>query len=180
MYFLYAKAFHLIFIVTWFAGLFYIVRLFIYHTEAQEKEGQERKILSQQFAIMEKRLWYGITWPSSILVLVTAVTMLYSSPSYLSMPFMHVKLSFVLGLYLYHFYIHRIFSQIQKEKFNLSSTKLRIFNELATVFLVAIVFVIVLKDQISWVWGLIGIFAFAFLLWGAIKFYKQIRQKDSL
>lgn len=178
MYFLYAKALHLIFIVTWFAGLFYIVRLFIYHTEAQAKPENESKVLSDQFKIMEKRLWYGITWPSAILVLITAVFMLYTTPSYLKLPFMHVKLTFVFGLYLYHFYIHRIFNQLQSNNFMLTSGKLRIFNELATIFLVAIVFIIVLRDQISWIWGVIGIFAFAFLLWGAIVMYKRMRSKN--
>ncbi len=178
MYFLYAKALHLIFIVTWFAGLFYIVRLFIYHTEAQQKEAVEKDILSAQFKIMEKRLWYGITWPSAILVLITALFMLYTNPNYLSMPFMHLKLSFVLGLYLYHLYNHRLFKQIQFGKFELSSTQLRLFNELATVFLIAIIFIIILRDQISWVWGLVGVFGFAFLLWGAVYLYKKKRTKS--
>ena len=179
MYFLYTKAFHLIFIVTWFAGLFYIVRLFIYHTEAQEKEELEKTILSDQFVIMEKRLWYGITWPSAILVLISAVLMLYHSPSYLTQPFMQVKLTFVLGLYLYHLYIHKIFKELQSGSFKMSSNKLRIFNEIATIFLVAIVFIIILRDQISWIWGLLGIFTFAFLLWGAISLYKKSRNKNT-
>lgn len=179
MYFLYTKALHVVFIVTWFAGLFYIVRLFIYHREAQDKNDPEKSILSNQLSIMEKRLWYGITWPSSILVLISAGIMLYLSPSYLALPFMHVKLAFVLGLYLYHLYIHKIFNQMQSGIFKLSSTKLRVFNELATVFLVAIVFIIILRDQISWIWGLIGIFTFAFLLWGAIYLYKKNRKKPS-
>jgi len=178
MYFLYTKAFHLIFIVTWFAGLFYIVRLFIYHTEAQEKEDLEKTILSSQFDIMEKRLWFGITWPSAVLVLISAAVMLYHSPSYLTQPFMQVKLTFVLGLYLYHLYIHKIYKEIQSGLFKMSSKKLRVFNEIATVFLVAIVFIIILRDQISWIWGLLGIFTFAFLLWGAISLYKKSRNKN--
>jgi len=178
MYFLYTKAFHLIFIVTWFAGLFYIVRLFIYHTEAQEKEDAKKTILSNQFVIMEKRLWYGITWPSAILVLISALVMLYHSPGFLTQAFMHVKLAFVLGLYLYHLYIHKLFVQIQSGSFKMSSNKLRVFNELATIFLVAIVFIIILRDQISWLWGLLGIFAFAFLLWAAISLYKRSRKKS--
>ncbi|MDE0771618.1 MAG: CopD family protein [Salibacteraceae bacterium] len=178
MYFLYTKAFHLIFIVTWFAGLFYIVRLFIYHTEAQEKEDLEKTILSSQFDIMEKRLWFGITWPSAVLVLISAAVMLYHSPGYLTQPFMQVKLTFVLGLYLYHLYIHKIYKEIQSGLFKMSSKKLRVFNEIATVFLVAIVFIIILRDQISWIWGLLGIFTFAFLLWGAISLYKKSRNKN--
>jgi putative membrane protein len=178
MYFLYTKALHLIFIVTWFAGLFYIVRLFIYHTEAQKKEDLEKTILSSQFDIMEKRLWFGITWPSAVLVLISAAVMLYHSPNYLTQPYMQVKLTFVLGLYLYHLYIHKIYKEIRSGLFKMSSKKLRVFNEIATVFLVAIVFIIILRDQISWIRGLLGIFTFAFLLWGAISLYKKSRNKN--
>ena len=71
MTFQYLKALHLIFMVTWFAGLFYIVRLFIYHVEADKKEDPEKTILTNQFKLMEKRLWYGITWPSAILIAVS-------------------------------------------------------------------------------------------------------------
>jgi putative membrane protein len=91
---------------------------------------------------------------------------------------MQVKLTFVLGLYLYHLYIHKIYKEIQSGLFKMSSKKLRVFNEIATVFLVAIVFIIILRDQISWIWGLLGIFTFAFLLWGAISLYKKSRNKN--
>ena len=127
---------------------------------------------------MEKRLWFGITWPSAVLVLISAAVMLYHSPYYLTQPFMQVKLTFVLGLYLYHLYIHKIYKEIQSGLFKMSSKKLRVFNEIATVFLVAIVFIIILRDQISWIWGLLGIFTFAFLLWGAISLYKKSRNKN--
>jgi len=70
MDYFYLKALHIIFIVTWFAGLFYIVRLFIYHTEAQDEEEVARIILQKQYKIMSKRLWYGITWPSAILTAI--------------------------------------------------------------------------------------------------------------
>ncbi|RYZ54014.1 MAG: protoporphyrinogen IX oxidase, partial [Chitinophagaceae bacterium] len=66
----YLKALHIIFIVTWFAGMFYIVRLFIYNAEAAEKGEPEKSILQKQFSIMIKRLWLGITWPSAILTLL--------------------------------------------------------------------------------------------------------------
>ena len=61
------KALHIIFVVTWFAGLFYIVRLFIYQREAQDKPERERAVLTEQFKLMSKRLWLGITWPSAII-----------------------------------------------------------------------------------------------------------------
>src|ERR1044072_7535148 len=96
----YIKALHIIFIVTWFSGLFYVVRLFIYNTEAGEKGAMEKTILRRQFAIMIRRLWFGITWPSAILTLIFGGWMLYL---YGSVPFwLRIKLGLVLALFLYH------------------------------------------------------------------------------
>ncbi|HIF14731.1 MAG TPA: CopD family protein [Bacteroidetes bacterium] len=168
------KALHIIFVVTWFSGLFYIVRLFIYHVEALEKEDSEKNVLTRQFKIMEKRLWYGITWPSAILTLIFASWLLFLNPSWLKEGWMHIKLSFVFLLYLYHLYSHKLFLDIQKDKLTLSSGKLRIYNEAATIFLVAIVFLVVLKSQTDWIWGLGGLSVFAILLMLAIKLYKKL------
>src|SRR5215203_1405106 len=104
--YLYIKALHIIFIVTWFSGMFYIVRLFIYNTEAGERSAAERDILRMQFSVMIRRLWLGITWPSAILTLVFGIWMwslLGVTPSWLV-----IKLGFVLGLYLYHLSLHRL------------------------------------------------------------------------
>tara|TARA_Y100000782_G_C10188468_1_gene268465 strand:+ start:5567 stop:6103 length:537 start_codon:yes stop_codon:yes gene_type:complete len=174
----YLKALHIIFVVTWFAGLFYIVRLFIYHTEAEEKTDVERVILQKQYKLMEKRLWYGITWPSAILTLIMAVSLLFQSPELLKAGFMHVKLTFVFLLYVYHFLCGRIFKMLQKDRIRISSTQLRIWNEVATIFLVAIVFIIVLKSALDWIYGLAGLLAFTVLLMSAIKIYKNIRSKQ--
>ncbi|UTW63816.1 CopD family protein [bacterium SCSIO 12741] len=179
MSYLYFKALHIIFVVTWFAGLFYIVRLFIYQTEASEKEEPERSILIRQFRLMQKRLWYGITWPSAILTGVFAGGMLYLNPSLLTAPFMHLKLSFVFGLYLYHIACHSIFRNLAQDRYKHSSFKLRIWNEVATVFLVSIVFIISLRDLINWVWGLIGLLVFSGLLMIAIRTYKRIRKQNN-
>ena len=99
----YLKAFHLIFVITWFAGLFYMPRLFIYHIEAQDKAEVEKKVLSAQFKLMAKRLWFIITWPSAILATLFAVALLYVMPGWLSQGWMHAKLAFVLLLFLYHY-----------------------------------------------------------------------------
>jgi putative membrane protein len=176
MAFQYLKALHLIFMVTWFAGLFYVVRLFIYQTEAQDKEEPEKGILTAQFKTMAKRLWYGITWPSLILISLFAGWMLWEQPSFLAMSFMHLKLAFVLGLYFYHFSCHRIFIKLQRDEYPYSSLKLRVWNEVATLFLVAIVFIIVLRDTISMIWGLVGLLAIATMLWSAIHFYRRKRR----
>ena len=173
----YVKALHIIFVVTWFAGLFYIVRLFIYHVEAEDKEEPAKSILQTQYKLMSKRLWYIITWPSAVLAGVFAVWMLVLEPSYLTMIWMHVKLSFVFVLYFYHIGCQKIFNQLQKDVIKYSSFKLRIWNEIATLLLFAIVFIVVLKSAISWVWGVVGILLFGIVLMLAIKLYKKISAK---
>ena len=175
----YIKALHIIFVVSWFAGLFYIVRLFIYFAEAEEKEETAKTILQTQYKLMSKRLWYIITWPSAILASFFAFWMLYLEPSYLLMPWMHVKLSFVLALYFYHAGCHKVFIQQQKGVVKYTSFKLRIWNEVATILLFAIVFLVVLKSTISWVWGVVGIILFGVLMMLGIKLYKNIRKKTN-
>lgn len=170
------KALHIIFVVTWFAGLFYIVRLFIYHTEANQKSEPEKSILINQYKIMERRLWFGITWPSMILAITFGTLLIYIEPDYLKMPFMHIKLSFVFFLILYHLSCQKIFNNLKKEISTLTSTKLRVWNELATLFLVSIVFLIVLKDSISFLWSLISFIVLSLVLMIGIKTYKKYRK----
>ncbi len=171
----YLKALHIIFIVTWFSGLFYIVRLFIYTTEANEKPEIERKILQQQFQLMSSRLWLGITWPSAILTLILGPTVLYIYGSIET--WMWIKLAFVVGLYLYHFSLHRIYSEQKKGIFRFSSAQLRIWNEVATIFLFTIVMLASVKSNLSFAWGLVGLTLFVILLLSAIKIYKVLRKK---
>lgn len=171
----YVKALHIIFIVTWFSGMFYIVRLYIYNREANDKAEPERSILQDQFRIMIKRLWFGITWPSAVLSLIFGLWML---SLYGSLPmWLMIKMSFVLGLFIYHFTLHMIYKQQMAGNFKFSSQMLRIWNELATIFLVAIVMLVVVKQNMSWAWGLGGLVGFIILLMSAIKIYKSLRGK---
>jgi putative membrane protein len=179
MDFLYVKALHIIFVITWFAGLFYIVRLFIYHVEAEKKEEPAKEILQTQYKLMSKRLWYIITWPSAILASVFAFWMLYKNPYYLQMSWMHIKLTFVFALYFYHFSCQKIFNQLQKNIIKYSALQLRIWNEVATIFLFAIVFLVTLQNAINWVWGVVGIILFGVLMMFAIKLYKKVREKKN-
>ncbi len=171
------KALHLIFMVSWFASLFYIVRLFIYHTESFGRDAHEGQILRDQFQIMERKLWYIISWPAMILTLVFGISMLVIEPAYLKMPWMHVKLLFVFILVVYHLYCHQLFRELQKDKTRLSSTQLRVFNEVATLILVAVVFIVVLKSTLNWLYGTIGFFAVALGLMLAIQWYKRLRNR---
>ena len=172
----YLKALHIIFVVTWFAGLFYIVRLFIYHVEAQEKAETEKKVLSDQFKIMQKRLWYGITWPSAIVTLLFGMSLIHQFFPITEHSWLVAKVIFLIGLYSYHFYCHKIFKQLQNDVFKYSSNWLRVWNEVATIFLFAIVFLVKLKDIMDMGKGLIFLIAFSIILMIAIKTYKRIRK----
>ena len=173
--YLYIKAIHIIFIVTWFAGLFYMPRFFIYNTEALEKPVEEKQILQKQFGIMMRRLWLGITWPSAILTLIFGPWMWYLAGGFPD--WLKIKLGFVLGLYVYHFTLHGIYKQQMKGIFRYSSQQLRLWNEVATVFLVAIVMLAVVKQNISVIWGVVGLVTLGMLLMSAARIYRLLRNK---
>lgn len=177
-YYNYIKSLHLIFVVTWFAGLFYIPRLFIYHIEASQKPSPEKEILTQQLKLMTKRLWYIITWPSAVLCTLFAIWLLLIMPGFLQQPWMQVKLAFVLLLFFYHGRNHLIFKQLQRDEVKYTSRYMRVWNEVATLVLFAVVFLVVLKSAINWVFGVIGILVLGILLMLGIKLYKRIREKN--
>ena len=173
----YIKSLHLIFIITWFAGLFYIVRLFVYQIEANEKPSPEREILLAQYKIMTYRLWFIITWPSAVLATIFALWLLCLMPGWLLMPWMQVKLGFVVLLLAYHLKCHQIYSQLQNNQFKYSSNFMRLWNEGATIILFSVVFLVILKNAFNWIYGVIGIVLFSVLIMLGFKFYKRIREK---
>ncbi|RXF71364.1 CopD family protein [Arcticibacter tournemirensis] len=177
MLYLYIKAIHIIFVVCWMAGLFYIVRIFIYHIEAREREEDVQKILFPQFALMAGRLWNIITVPAMILTVLAGIAMLYLNPYLFQADWMLVKLGFVVGLLIYHFVCQHVMIQLRNGIFSWTSTQLRIWNEVATILLVAIVFVVVLKNALNWIYGIIGLFLFIFIIMMGIKIYKYYRLK---
>lgn len=172
---LYLKAVHIIFIVTWFAGLFYMPRLLIYITEAYEKPEPEKSILLKHLKMMASRLWYAITWPSAVITLGMGTSLLVHQPAWLGYGFMHIKLTLVFLLYLYHLSLHYIFKQLNKDIVRYTSQQLRLWNEVATLFLISIVFIIVLKDALSMLWGIIGLLGVTILIFAGIKIYKKYR-----
>lgn len=179
MNFLYIKALHIIFVVCWFAALFYIVRLFIYTAEAQKKDDVARLILTEQLTLMQKKLWYIIGWPAMIGTYIFGGWMLLLNANYyLSQPWMLLKLLAVALLTIYHVHCQRILKQQSKGVFTSSSFKLRLLNELATVFLVAIVFLVVVKSTSSLLVGILGLFGFAGVLMLAVLIYKKNRKND--
>jgi putative membrane protein len=177
-YYNYLKSLHLIFVITWFAGLFYIVRLFVYQIEAAQKPSPQKEILQKQYKIMTYRLWNIITWPSAILASIFAFSLLYLNQGLLNQDWMQVKLGFVFALYLYHGKCHQIFKQLQNDEIKYTTNFMRLWNEGATIILFAVVFLVILKNAINWIYGVVGIFTFSILIMLGFKFYKKIRERN--
>ena len=174
----YIKSLHLIFVITWFAGLFYIVRLFVYQIEANDKPSPEKEILQKQYKIMTYRLWYIITWPSAVFATIFALLLLHLNPGFLEMPWMQVKLGFVFLLFTYHFRCQKIYTELQNDTVKYTSNFMRLWNEGATIILFAVVFLVILKNAINWIYGVVGIVLFSVIIMLGFKFYKRIREKQ--
>lgn len=173
------KAIHIIFVTSWFAGLFYLPRLFVYHTEANEKPEIERQILQKEYKRMQKVLFNAIMVPAMWLTIISGTTMIYWLwwDSFASQAWLHLKLSFVIGLVFYHFYCRKIILELQNDKYRFTGFQLRLFNEIATIFLFAIVFLVVLKNTVDWIWGILGLILFAIIIMSAVRGVKSIREK---
>lgn len=176
MLYLYMKAIHISFMVTWFAGLFYMVRLFIYYAEAQTKPTADKSVLIPQYIIMMKRLWYMITWPGMILTLIFGIILIYLNSTLLLTFWFWVKLILLAGLFTYHGYSHYLFLQCLKHKLKMSSEHLRFYNEIATLFLFAIVLLAILKNTLSMLEGFVFLIALGILLAVLIRLYRKYRQ----
>lgn len=176
-----AKALHVVGFVSWFAGLFYMVRLFIYDVETDAREPEARRILHDQLRVMQRRLWYAITWPGMVITLIFG-TWMVTQRVLGDIPlggWLHLKLVLVAGLVGYHLYCGRIRKQLAAGTCRWSSQGLRMWNEVATLFLVAIVFLAVMKDALDMLWGLIGLVAFAVTLMIAIRMYRRARTRKA-
>ena len=178
-YYLYIKALHLIFVITYFAGLFYMPRLMVYMVEAAERPQPETDIIIPQLQLMMRRLWQIITVPSAILGLIFGLWMLWINPFLLGKSWMLVKLVFVGLLILYHIQTHRFYKAFLQRNCQRSASFFRIWNEGATLILFAVIFLAILKDSIHWIFGLLGLFGLTFLLMLGIRVYKRYRNKNS-
>ena len=176
MTFLYLKAVHIIFVVTWFAGLFYMPRLFVYILESHQKAEPEKSILLKQLNMMASRLWYGITWPSAVITLGMGTALVIHQPEWLQQGYMHLKLTLVFFLYAYHVSLQHVLNQLKKGVARYSSQQMRLWNEVATLFLISIVFIIVLKNTLSMVWGLAGLAGATALILAGMALYKRYRR----
>lgn len=176
MVYLYAKSLHIIFMVCWMAALFYMPRLFIYHVEAKRKSQAEYQVLHEQFKIMERRLWWVISTPAMYITVLSASVMLYLSPGLLLQGWMQLKLCFVALLVFYHFKSQHIMLLLANERLSWTSNHLRLWNEVSTLLLFAIVFLVIFRTSIHWLYGLFGLIGLAVLLMVLIKLYKKYRK----
>ena len=151
-------------------------RLFIYHTEAKQKSATEYQVLHEQFILMERRLWWVITTPAMYITVLSAIVMLYINPSFLSQGWMHIKLTFVVGLIFYHFKSQQIMYKLRDERSTWTSSQLRLWNEASTVTLFAIVFLVIFKSALNWLFGVLSLLGLAILLMVLIKLYKKYRK----
>ncbi len=135
---LWLKAFHVIFMTTWFAGLFYLPRLFIYHAAASDPVGLER------FAVMERRL-FGIMTMGAVLTVLFGASLVVASPAYLHFGWLHTKLALVAALIAYHCWCHVLMRALREGRNRHSQRWLRLFNEVPALFLIAIVILAIVK-----------------------------------
>ncbi|MFN6572035.1 protoporphyrinogen oxidase HemJ [Dendronalium sp. ChiSLP03b] len=172
------KAFHIIGIVVWFAGLFYLVRLFIYHIEADQEPEPARTILKNQYQIMEKRLYRIITTPGMLVTVAMAIGLLTTEPDVLKEGWLHVKLLFVALLLAYHHYCGRLMKQLAADECRWNSQQMRALNEAPTVMLMVIVLLAVFKNNLptditAWL-----IFGSIILMAVTIQLYAKKRKRD--
>lgn len=174
---LYLKAVHIIFVTTWFAGLFYLVRLFIYHLEADEEAPDAADILKRQYAVMQSRLLHIITTPSMVLTVLTGTTLMVGYGFY-TQGWMWVKVALVVGLLAYHFSCIRIMRHLKAGTLKYSARQMRLWNEVATLFLVAIVFLVELKSTLSLLYGVGGLVVLAGFLMLGVRAYRKYRERN--
>ena len=175
------KTVHFIGLISWFAGLFYLPRLFIYHVEALEKAEPEKSIMANQLGLMEKRLYNIIMNPAMILTYIGGFTMIfyYGWDWFTGNIWMHWKLGFIFLLTGYHHYSKRIIRKLENAEIPMNSNQLRYYNEIATVILLAIVLLAVFKSRLDFIYAFVSIIIFMFLLMLGIKAYKNYRKRKN-
>ncbi len=173
------KAMHIIGAVAWFAGLFYLVRMFVYYAEAADKPEPERGILQKQFLLMQWRVYKIICNPAMMITFIFGFAMLFYNPAFLEMPWLHVKLLLVFLLLGYHLYCKYIIKNFESGEINFSSTQFRLLNEVPTLFLVSIVLLAVYKNTLNFLYAFFGVLLFGVLLVVGVRVYKKVRERGA-
>ncbi|WP_332454275.1 CopD family protein [Chryseobacterium aquaticum] len=176
------KALHIIFMVSYFAGIFYLVRIFVYYKDTDDFTDEKKKILREQYIFMARRLWNIITVPAGVIMTVCGITMILLNLGLMKMPWFHLKLTFLVGLAFFHYWAWRKLLLIKKlngEMLSTSNVKLRQINEIATFILFLVVFTVILKSSvIEYWWQLItGFFVLVFLIMMTVKLVNKNKKK---
>lgn len=174
MTFLYVKAAHVIFVITWFAAIFYLGRLLVYTEESRHRKDDPKKLINSQLLLMTRRLLFAIGWPSVVLTWILGLTLVYYYPMLPSWLIIKIVLVFVLTLYFLS--LHYIHLEQAKGKYTWTSFQLRMWNEVPTVFLVAIVTLVIVKSGLSPIWSILGLIGFSAILLLSIRIYKYFRR----
>lgn len=175
------KALHIIGFVVWFAGLFYLVRMFVYHTEAYDKEQPEQDILRKQLHMMETKVYKIICTPGMLLTWICGIMMIidYGMDWFRVNSWLHVKLLLILLLTGYHHYCKTLIKKLEIAKTGFTSFQFRLFNELPSLFLIAIVLLAVFRNKLNFLYAIIGILIAALLMYLIARAYKNKREKTS-
>lgn len=168
------KAVHIIFMVSYFAGIFYLVRLFVYYKDTDGFDENKKQVLREQYVFMARRLWNIITVPAGVIMLLSGVTLIILNSGLMKMPWFHLKLTFLLGLGIYHYWCWKKVLQMKNLNGNIlpvKNIKLRQANEIATFILFLVVFTVILKSMvIEYWWQLItGFFVLVFVILMTVK-----------
>ncbi|WP_142725578.1 CopD family protein [Chryseobacterium sp. ON_d1] len=168
------KALHIIFMVSYFAGIFYLVRIFVYYKDTDEFPEEKKKILREQYTFMARRLWNIITVPAGVIMAVCGLVMIFLNPGLMKMGWFHLKLTFLIGLAVYHYWCWKKVLQLKLLYGNtlpIANIKLRQANEIATFILFLVVFTVILKSMvIEYWWQLItGFFVLVLLIMMTVK-----------
>ena len=180
-YLLFFKSIHIVGAVAWFAGLFYLVRIFVYHVEALQKPNPEKDILIHQFTLMESRVYriicvpaLLITWIFGVLIIVGYVDAQGFS-WFKANGWMHTKLLLVILLSGYQHYCKALMKKLSKGTYVLSSMQTRLLNEVPTILLLLIVMLAVYRNTLNYLYTLVGMIIFGILLYAGTKWYKSRR-----
>ena len=182
MAYLIFKAIHIIFMVSYFAGIFYLVRLFVYYKDTDEFDATKQKILREQYVFMSRRLWNIITVPAGVIMLACGLMLIILNPSLLEMPWFHLKLFFLVGLGGYHYWCWKKVLEIKSLKggaLTMTNIKLRQFNEIATFILFLVVFTVMLKSTVITYWWqlIVGFIILVALIMATVKMVNKNKKK---
>lgn len=175
----YLKALHIVGFVAWFSGLFYLVRMFVYHEEAMDRPEPEQSILKKQFNIMQRRVYKIICNPAMMITFVGGFGMLILNPAYFEQGWIHIKLALVFCLLAYHLYCKTLIKKLERNERIYTSFQYRLMNEVPTLFLVSIVLLAVLRNGLNTLYAFVGVIGFGLVLFMATKLYKRSREKTN-